>query len=310
MTLRDWKVISTLAAACVVISLADIGTLPFSGRAEASAAQKRRSKNATKADDALVKAVIQAHNRERAAEKLPPLKGNPKLEAAAIAHARDMSDHETMSHEGSDGSAPEERIERQGYRYHKVAENVAAGQESVKEVMKAWMNSPHHKKNILGDYTEIGVARAFSRDGTPYWATEFGRPWTVLDPETAASEVIEALNRERKQAKRPEFVEAKILQSVAQRHAHDMAAQDELARQDSDGMTPYERVQESGARYVKLGQEAASGLATAEDLVKSLMAKPDRKKHLMDDFRHIGVGYAATDTGVPYWSILLGVPAR
>ena len=28
---------------------------------------------------------------------------------------------------------------------------------SVAEVMKGWMNSPPHKKNILGDFTQIGV---------------------------------------------------------------------------------------------------------------------------------------------------------
>src|SRR4051794_40054014 len=59
--------------------------------------------------------LIAAHNRERAAANLPPLVANPKLEAAARAHARDMAEHGTMTHEGSDGSTFDQRIKRQGY---------------------------------------------------------------------------------------------------------------------------------------------------------------------------------------------------
>src|SRR5689334_15742938 len=48
--------------------------------------------------------LVAAHNRERAKEKLAPLTANAQLTAAARIHARDMAEHEMMSHEGSDGS--------------------------------------------------------------------------------------------------------------------------------------------------------------------------------------------------------------
>jgi uncharacterized protein YkwD len=42
-------------------------------------------------------------------------------------------------------------------------------------VMKGWMNSAGHKANILGNYTQIGVAVAYSADGTPYWTMDLAR---------------------------------------------------------------------------------------------------------------------------------------
>src|SRR4051794_14668685 len=66
--------------------------------------------------DPLVSELLEAHNRERSKENLPPLTIAPKLVEAARVHARDMAEHGLMSHEGSDGSTPAQRVERQGYR--------------------------------------------------------------------------------------------------------------------------------------------------------------------------------------------------
>src|SRR5262245_44278505 len=83
----------------------------------------------------------EAHNRERAAAKLPPLTASAKLDAAALAHARDMAESDKMTHEGRDGSTPAQRIERQDYHFRNIGENVAAGQGRVSEVMRVWMDS-------------------------------------------------------------------------------------------------------------------------------------------------------------------------
>ena len=123
-----------------------------------------------------VASVVEAHSRERKEAGLPPVKANAKLQAAAQAHARDMAEHEKMNHKGSDGSTPFRRIEAQGYRYRRAGENIAYGQPDVEGVMKVWMNSPPHKKNILGGFSQIGVGYATAEDGTPYWCVTFGFP--------------------------------------------------------------------------------------------------------------------------------------
>lgn len=53
-----------------------------------------------------------------------------------------------------------------------AAENVAAGQDSVERVVKAWIGSKHHLENMLGPYNGLGVAVAYdaASRNRPYWA--------------------------------------------------------------------------------------------------------------------------------------------
>jgi uncharacterized protein YkwD len=120
--------------------------------------------------------VIKAHNKLRAAAKLPPLELSTKLQAAAEKHAKDMASHGKMTHTGSDGSSSIERIVATGYKYRRAGENVAAGYFTTDGLMKGWMESPHHKRNILGSFSQIGVACATGENGKRYWCVTFGLP--------------------------------------------------------------------------------------------------------------------------------------
>jgi uncharacterized protein YkwD len=120
--------------------------------------------------------VVEAHNQIRTAAKLPALEVNQRLQAAAQAHARDMAVRSKMSHEGSRGTRPIDRIKAQRYPYRRAGENIAAGYFSVDQLMKGWMNSPRHKRNILGGFSQIGVGCAIAEDGKRYWCVTFGLP--------------------------------------------------------------------------------------------------------------------------------------
>jgi uncharacterized protein YkwD len=121
-------------------------------------------------------AVVKAHNRLRAEAKLPSLAANRKLQAAALLHAKDMAARNKMTHKGSDGSSVVDRITDEGYRYRRAGENIAAGRFNVDRLMNGWMDSPPHKRNILGTFSHIGVAYATAEDGTRYWCVTFGLP--------------------------------------------------------------------------------------------------------------------------------------
>lgn len=64
-----------------------------------------------------------------------------------------------------------------GRMYHSrmgYAENVAYGQSTPSEVVRTWMNSPGHRKNILAsNRNTIGVGLAYSANGRPYWTQVF-----------------------------------------------------------------------------------------------------------------------------------------
>jgi uncharacterized protein YkwD len=262
-------------------------------------------------DERLRAEVVKAHNKVRAAAKLPPLKENPKLDAAALVHAEDMAKRDHMSHEGSDGSKPSERVEGQGYRFQATAENVAARQKAVAEVMKGWMNSPGHKANILGNYTEIGVARVPNEDGTYYWCTVFGRPWAELDPDKAAEEVVRLINARREEDGKPVLrVDAK-LQEAAGSYTREMAEHDTFQpKSDKPARLPAQRAQAAGYRFQAVATEVAAATDTPEVTVKAWAGREKTLKNILGDFRDIGVGVATNKKGVPYWCLLLAKPAK
>jgi uncharacterized protein YkwD len=258
--------------------------------------------------NALIAALVQAHNKERAAAKLPPLSTNPKLEAAALAHARDMAEHEKMTHEGSDGSTPEQRIDRAGYHGQRSGENIAEGQPTVDAVMRAWMNSPEHKKNILGEFSEIGAAMASDADRTPYWCVDFGLGWPRLDPREAATQLVESINKERAKADKPPLKVNAKLETAASQHAAILARLDELKPKEGTQPTVAERLAKLGYRFARLGEAFASGLPTPTEAMSDWLNEANQHENILGDFTETGVGYARAESGKPYWSLLLAKP--
>ncbi|MFF4759222.1 CAP domain-containing protein [Streptomyces sp. NPDC001292] len=116
--------------------------------------------------------VVELVNAERSKAGCSALTVNAKLTKAAQAHSEDMAAHRNMSHTGSDGSAPGDRITRAGYTWQSYGENVAYGYATPEQVMAGWMSSAGHKANILNcSFKEIGVGLA--QPGN-YWTQEFG----------------------------------------------------------------------------------------------------------------------------------------
>ncbi|MGX1672908.1 CAP domain-containing protein [Streptomyces sp. NPDC055400] len=116
--------------------------------------------------------VLTLVNNERSKAGCSPLTMNAKLTKAAQDHSKDMASHRNMSHTGSDGSSPDDRITRAGYSWSSYGENVAYGYSTPEKVMAAWMSSPGHKRNILDcSFKEIGIGLA---QPDSYWTQDFG----------------------------------------------------------------------------------------------------------------------------------------
>ncbi len=109
----------------------------------------------------------------------PALRWSCTLAEVALDHSRDMGDHNFFSHTGSDGLSPSQRVTNGGYLWRATGENIAAGPDTVSEVMAGWLSSPGHCANIMSDnYTEVGAAR-YRNDGSDYriyWTQEFATP--------------------------------------------------------------------------------------------------------------------------------------
>ncbi len=131
-----------------------------------------RSYGATKLDAEQARDVI---NGYRQSKGLKPLKLNASLTEAARAHSQDLAKWDRISHYGSDGSNPWDRVKRTGYSAKVAAENVGTGQASIVEVMKGWQESAGHNKNLLlPDVEHMGIALVQDPK------TEFKTFWTLV----------------------------------------------------------------------------------------------------------------------------------
>jgi uncharacterized protein YkwD len=105
------------------------------------------------------------------------VRGDATLADVATAHSADMAKKDYFSHDSKNGDSPFDRMKDAGYRYTSAGENIAAGYRSPSSVVKAWLNSPGHCRNIMNrHYTELGVGYATGGTYGTYWTQDFGHP--------------------------------------------------------------------------------------------------------------------------------------
>ncbi|WP_306120027.1 MULTISPECIES: CAP domain-containing protein [unclassified Roseitalea] len=116
--------------------------------------------------DVVTRKALGQINDLRRSQGLDPVRPDRAAERAALDAARTMARRGRMEHgdfltrvrrNGVDGGA---------------AENIARGQPDVETVMTVWIRSSGHRRNMLGDFSGLGVAVARNpdTDNRPYWA--------------------------------------------------------------------------------------------------------------------------------------------
>ena len=131
-----------------------------------------RDYSATKLDAERARDLVNAYRKKNG---LKPLRLSAELTNAAKAHSRDLARWDRISHYGSDGSNPWDRVKRGGYNARLAAENVGTGQATIEEVLKGWKASPGHNKNLLmADARHMGIALVQDPK------TEFKTFWTLV----------------------------------------------------------------------------------------------------------------------------------
>ena len=155
--LARFAALITLTLALVVGALIGLG-----GKSEAAPTATR---------DVLRNSVVHLTNVQRVAHGCRALKYNQTLEKAAQRHANDMAKKNYFSHNSKDGTPWWKVIMRAGYK-DPGGQNIARGFSGASGVVKAWLNSPSHRKNIMNcQFRTIGIG--FNGDGD-YWVQDFG----------------------------------------------------------------------------------------------------------------------------------------
>lgn len=108
-------------------------------------------------------------NRERSERGLHRLSSVPALQAVATSYAHRMVRERFFDHTAPDGDTFVSRVKRTSYLHDgvkrwSVGENIAWGSGELAapaEIVKAWMHSPGHRRNILdAGFTELGLGVA------------------------------------------------------------------------------------------------------------------------------------------------------
>lgn len=129
--------------------------------------------------------LINLTNAERKAQSIQVLGENEILNRVALNKARDIMEKQYFSHTSPEGKPFYKWIEESGYNYRYAGENLAIDFTESEEVMKAWMESPAHRDNILNkNYTQIGIGimtGTFEDHTSTIVVQIFGQPYIKLE---------------------------------------------------------------------------------------------------------------------------------
>lgn len=118
------------------------------------------------ADSYNQKVILADINAYRHAHGLDQLKLNRFLSEQAKNHSLEMAENKTpFGHAGFN-----QRVRNIFNRFQSqaIAENVAFTNEEAKTVVKLWLNSRGHRKNIEGNYNMTGIGLAYDKYGRVY----------------------------------------------------------------------------------------------------------------------------------------------
>ena len=115
--------------------------------------------------------VIDLVNEIRVQNGLRKFTANWELSRVARYKSQDMKDKKYFSHTSPTYGSPFDMMKSFGISYKTAGENIAYGYSTPEAVVKGWMNSEGHRKNILNpSFTQIGVGYVASGN---YWTQMF-----------------------------------------------------------------------------------------------------------------------------------------
>jgi uncharacterized protein YkwD len=116
--------------------------------------------------------ILKYVNEYRRKRRLPPMTMNAAISAEAQKHSENMAKRRTaFGHNGFKGRM--KRIVPQIHGNGSVAENVAYGSTSAKQVVENWLHSPMHRENIEGRFNLTGIGIAADKNGRLYFTQIF-----------------------------------------------------------------------------------------------------------------------------------------
>lgn len=165
--------------------------------------------------------LFELTNKGRKDHGLPALSLSPGLSRLARQHSQDMSKRQKLSHLSSSGKSYEERLVGAGFYYISMGENVAFSETFVAEfIHKSLMESPEHRKNILGSaFDEVGIGVILMENKGYFITQDFLRSLKIVDEKVIQTEIQKKINSLRNENSLPPLLFSKEADRYAREYS-------------------------------------------------------------------------------------------
>jgi uncharacterized protein YkwD len=124
-----------------------------------------------------------------------------------------------------------------------------------------------------------------------------------------AAQVLALTNSQRAKAGCKALSVSSKLTTAAQSHTADMAANNYFSHDSQDGRSPFDRMKDAGYSFSAAAENIAMGQQTPADVMSAWMNSPGHKANILNcTYTQLGVGYAVSKSGSPYWTQDFGKP--
>ena len=180
---RSRRCLTTIGTALAISAAVFTPVASAHPRAHARGCRDAHASIAAVPHAAVQRAVVCLVNQQRARRQLPRLHQSPRLNRSAQGWTNTMVSQRDFSH-GADFAT---RISAAGFNWQMVGENIAAGYRTPAAVVRAWMASPGHCRNILSpSFADVGTGLSDRKlpgaGGSGTWTQDFGLPMSGHAP--------------------------------------------------------------------------------------------------------------------------------
>lgn len=265
----------------------------------------------------LAGALLAEANAERVSQGRAALRSVPALNEAAQQRAKEIASGEG---DGTLDSEIVDRLARAGYRARKVSEVVMESEGVGDRMLAGWRGSTTYKDLLREDYRDAGVG-VMEEDGVQLSVFLFALSARDFFEEESAGlrdldrlrqELLERVNRNRRENRLPRLGENSRLDRAAQAHADDMARRSYYGHASPEGRRVSDRVAAQGYSPSAAGENLASGQFSVEEVMDGWMKSPTHRENILQRlFTDAGFGVAFGELdGVPtvFWVQVFGRP--
>jgi uncharacterized protein YkwD len=195
-----------------------------------------------------------------------------------------------------------------------VAENMAMGQNTAEEVVKCWLNSEQHCKNIEGEFNLTGISLVKNEKGENIFTQIFiktSKPFELSETsdddyylvsskmnDCTNDSILSLINKQRQTKQLSALKIHSEIESVASKHAENMA--NNIVPLSHNGFEERAKHLMEKIGVGKIAENVAMGDEDVEQIVHSWLSSEAHKKNIEGDYTFTGFGIAK-DSNLQYY---------